>query len=146
MLRAVWPRLGEDERLHVRWLLAGAVLALLPVTSTVPSNRLLLVPSLGCAAAVAVVLSHWWRTKETSWRPRRLAVATGAGVLVLSHFVLAPVSWPLMTWYLREASVENERIVEDLMRRLDPARVSSQRLVVLGMPQPVHALYAPFLW
>ena len=143
LVRAAWPSLTEDERRHGRWLFLGAALSLLPVLATFPSNRLLLVPGLGGLVAVAVVLVYAWRSRARGWRPR--GVAVGAGVLALSHLVLAPLLWPVMFLAFRYADAQAQPIYQTLERELDYSRLPEQRVVLLPVPIPGFGMYLPMI-
>jgi hypothetical protein len=143
LVRAAWPSFSEDERRHGRWLFLGAALSLLPVVATFPSNRLLLVPSLGGSVAVALVLVSAWRSRPRGWRPRGLAA--GAGVLALMHLVVAPLLWPAMTLAIRQLGAQVEPMLQPLHQQLDWKRLPGQRVVVLPMPNPTVGLYVPIL-
>jgi hypothetical protein len=143
LVRSAWPGLGEDERRHCRWLFTGAALSLLPVAAVFPSNRLLLVPSLGGAVAVAVVLVHAWRSRARGWRPRGLAA--GAGLLALVHLVLAPLLWPAMALGLRVLGTRFHESLQVTERELDRARLPGQRVVMLSLPEPTMGMYAPMV-
>jgi hypothetical protein len=128
-----WPTLSDLERRHLRWLAAGAVLSLLALASTFPSNRLLLVPSLGASAVIAALLR--WAAQRGA-RPT-LALLTGL------HVVLPLVAWGVLTWvgcvaidYAERASIEVE---------LDPERVASERVAVLGAPDPIVGAYVSLM-
>jgi hypothetical protein len=143
LVRAAWPSLTGDERRHSRWLFLGAALSLLPVLATFPSNRLLLVPGLGGLVAVAVVLVYAWRSRARGWRPR--GVAVGAGVLALTHLVLAPLLWPVMVLAIRQANLQTQPVFQTLETELDYTRLPEQRVVVLPIPLPGFAMYLPMI-
>ena len=77
-----WPALEEAEARGLRWLLAGAALAAIPATAGVPGSRLLLVPGLGAAAAVAALVVR------LRGRPLATAAAVCLGAL---HLVWQPI-------------------------------------------------------
>lgn len=143
LVRAAWPELTADERRHGGWLLLGAALSLLPVMATFPSNRLLLVPSLGALVAVAAVLVRAWRSQARGWRARGMKV--GAGVLALAHLVLAPLLWPGMSLLLRQMNAQGEPVYQALEQQLDFARLPGQRVVALPIPIPGFGLYLPMV-
>lgn len=144
LVRSAWSGLSEEERRHCRWLSAGAMLSLLPVTSTMPMGRLLFVPSLGASVLLAVVLRHAWRSRARGWRPRGVAVA--GGVLALFHLVLAPLSWPAMAMMIRQLGTGSEEMARQVRSELDPARLASQRVVVLDARDIAVLLYVPVQW
>lgn len=137
LLRSAWSGLTDDERRHVRWLGVGAALSLVPVTSTAPSNRLLLAGSVGGAACVAIVLRHAWRRRGAFWVP--------AGVLGLFHVVVAAVVWVGLTFAFSLNHARAERIQAALATDLDQTRVGSQRLVTLWM-DPFTMMATPARW
>ncbi len=143
LVRAAWPGLTEDERRHCRWLFAGAFLSLLPGAAVFPSNRLLLVPGLGSAVAVAVVLVHARREWVRGWRPKGLMA--GAAVLTLVHLVLPPLLWPAFLFGLNTLNARGDAMLQVTRRELDEARLPGQRVVTLAVPEPLSAMYAPII-
>ncbi|WNG44774.1 hypothetical protein F0U60_12260 [Archangium minus] len=144
LLRSAWSGLSEEERRHCRWLGAGALLSLLPVASSMPMGRLLFVPSLGASVLLAVVLLHAWRSRKQGWRPRGVVVA--GAVLALMNLVLAPLSWPAMSMMIRQLGETTARTAQELRRELDPARLPSQRVVILDARDLGTVLYTPVMW
>ncbi|HZA13813.1 MAG TPA: hypothetical protein VE618_04930 [Myxococcaceae bacterium] len=126
-------------RRRVAWMSLGAVLSVLPVTSTFPSARLLLVPSLGALVAVALVIQHAWRAK--SLRPPGLAAGAGAAVLVLLHVVLAVPQWGFGYALMHFAGQKSDRMHAAVMSQVDVARLSDTRLVTLSS-DPLSAMNA----
>ncbi|HYO72056.1 MAG TPA: hypothetical protein VEU33_38875 [Archangium sp.] len=144
LVRSAWPGLSDEERRHCRWLSAGALLSLLPVTSSMPMGRLLFVPSLGASVLLAVVLRHAWRSRARGWRPRGV-VAAGV-VLALFHLVLAPLSWPAMSMMIRQLGTDTGQMARKVRSELDPARLASQRVVVVDARDIGILLYVPVQW
>ncbi|AKJ06827.1 hypothetical protein ATI61_105206 [Archangium gephyra] len=144
LVRSAWPGLSEEERRHGRWLSVGALLSLLPVTSSMPMGRLLFVPSLGASVLLAVVLRHAWRSRARGWRPRGVAVA--GAVLALFHLVLAPLSWPVLSMAIRQLGTGSVELAQKVRGELDPARIASQRVVVLEARDIGVLLYLPVHW
>lgn len=138
-LRAAWGALSAAERHAMRWLLVGAVLSALPVCATFPSGRLLLVPSLGGAAAIAVLIRAGWRALEVArWR-RVLAYA-----LVGVHFVFAPSAW--MAQSLLLGRVAEQTLQASATLDIAPnADGADQEVIVLNAGNPVFAFY-PMLY
>jgi hypothetical protein len=89
-LRAALATLEEDEARAVRWLGAGALLALLPGAGAMVGSRLLLLSSVGAAAVFAVLLRDGVRRwRETGRRGRRALAAVGIVVVAMPNLVLA---------------------------------------------------------
>jgi hypothetical protein len=129
LARRFWPALESEQRRHVRWLVAGAALSMLPLASTFPSNRLLLVPSVGGSVLIAAAICA----------AGRLA----AGALGAVHLLLPIPVWALQ-FYVGYAAVEyGDRVTREA--ELDPALVSSQRVVVIGAPDPLAGCYLPLM-
>lgn len=143
MLRSAWPGLSDEERRHCRWLGAGAVLSLLPVSASMPMGRLLFVPSLGGSVLLAVVLRHAWRSRR-GWRPNGVVVA--GVVFALLNFVLAPLSRLAMPMLIRQIGSGTAELARKAREELEPARLSSQRVVLLDARDLGAILYVPVLW
>jgi hypothetical protein len=94
-LRHALGAFEEAEGRAVRWLLAGSVLALVPVLAVVPAARLLGAAMLGIAPAVAAILEGcWFRQAPGPRRGAREVAASCATVLGFCHLIHAPV----ITW------------------------------------------------
>ena len=96
-----WPVLKQDRR--ARFWLAGALLCLLPVASTVAHSRLLLAASIGSAAFLGLWIA--------AWREQRLYRAAGVRQLVSLLVVLmivlnvgvSAVLLPVEAWSMKMA-------------------------------------------
>jgi hypothetical protein len=124
--RRIAPNLPPDSLRHVRWLALGALLALFPVASTFPSNRLLLIFSVGGAAVVSGFLLYGGRGPIVA-------------LLAVAHLALAPVSWGL-SYHVAHAAV---RYGETVSRYavLEGSELPRQRVLVLVPPDPLVGLY-----
>ncbi|QSQ25698.1 hypothetical protein JY651_12525 [Pyxidicoccus parkwayensis] len=144
VLRALGPYLPEDERRHARWLLAGALLALLPVSSAIQSDRLLTVPGVGGSAVIGLVITHLWRNRSRSrgWR----AMTGVAALLVLTHVLLAPLTWYFSVTMMEGIGRHMVQFQQQLEKELDPQQLPNQRVVVLTLPEPDLAIYASVNW
>lgn len=74
---------------EVRWLLPGALMALVPAALARPDVRQLLVPMIGLAPLLAFGLDTAWQRWRRGWAgsvPRRLGAGAMVLVLVLVHF------------------------------------------------------------
>jgi hypothetical protein len=83
LARRVASSSSTHERSHLPWLLSGAVSALLPALGGFPGARNLLLPNLGFAVALALLLREGTKL-------RGLARAA-AGLLLFVHLVLSPL-------------------------------------------------------
>jgi hypothetical protein len=132
-----------QERAAVRWLATATVLSAVPFAGTPIGSRCLLVPFVGGAALLAVVIERWW----TAWRHAagaraRLMRASAAGLAII-HLVLAPlgrIGGPVLVRQMLTAHVANALDAVDL----DPDTLPKQTAVVLAAPDLVIGLHAPF--
>ena len=132
-----------QERTVVRWLATATVLSAVPFAGTPIGSRCLLVPFVGGAALLAVVIGRWW----TAWRHAagvrtRLLRASAAGLAII-HLVLAPlgrIGGPLIVRQMLTAHVANALDTADL----DPSTLGKQTAVVLAAPDIVIGLHAAF--
>jgi hypothetical protein len=142
LVPGVWRRLDAEGRRRLVWLMAAAVLAILPVASSFVSARLLLIPAVGGHAVVAaLVLDGWDRLRDRALRLRPLTWLRGllAAALTIAHMGLA-------TWWGLEELLNINRLNEGtrqaaLMMQVDDAKVPEQRLVVLTAADPMTLLY-----
>jgi hypothetical protein len=163
-LRHAWGTLTPDERRHTAWLLLGGGLSLVPLASAVPMSRLLLVPGVGGAVALAVVLRHAWRLWRAGRRAggqdaaagapsrvpsrvrgRRRLLGLGAG-LALVHGVLALPLWPVMAALVGELGQGPARLAAQAAGELNAQEVPRQRVVVLAAHDVAAAMYVPMHW
>ena len=132
-----------QERAVVRWLATATVLSAVPFAGTPIGSRCLLVPFVGGAALLAVVIGRWW----TAWRHAagvraRLLRASAAGLAII-HFVLAPlgrIGGPLLVRQMLAVRVANAL---DTVA-LDPGTLPKQTAVVLAAPDIVIGLHCAF--
>lgn len=122
---------GTDCR-KARWLCLGAILALVPVSSTWPQYRLLVLPEIGLAAGMGAILSD---ALSSDAALRRVF----AGWLALVHLALAPIASVLD---LRELHVHDffERAALDAPIPQDPTADA----VLLGTTN-VFAMHYPLM-
>ncbi len=131
MLRRAWTGLDHAERRHVRWILIGASWSLVLLATTLPHDRILLVPSVGASVLVAVLLRHGWRS---SYRFDR-AIAYG---LLILHVPLALYGWVHRHGVFLRAGPRAEEVV------LAPdLPMGDRRVVLLVAPDLGMTLYGP---
>lgn len=142
-LRSAWPHLEDRERRTLRWLLAGAALSTIPVMASFPSGRLLLVPSVGGSAAIAVLIRHGWRLRQGEIAPasRRTArpLRILGGVLVAIHLILAPLTWPVSTFLLTR--IGHATVEAILTAEVDESRLAGQQVMAINSGDPMTAFY-----
>lgn len=142
-LRQAFAALPDDERRHARWLLTGALLSLLPVAATFPASRLLLVPSVGGAVAVAIVVRGWWRQREEQTAPRSRALTLAGPLLLAAHVAVPLVSWPACALIVTHVSAGLQHVADT--SEIDDRTAAIQRFAILTTPDPMSGLYPPIM-
>ena len=102
-MRRVRPALPDEEARSVGWLLLGALLSAVPGAAGAPGSRLLLVPGLGAAAGLAVLM-----VRLPSVSPRSRVATALALVLVLVHLVGQPIQLLAQVVVIGEIGHRNE--------------------------------------
>ncbi len=143
LLRVAWRETPAMERRGIRWLGVAAVASAVPFAGTPISSRCLLVPFVGGAALVAVVIAQWW----TAWRrlpgfQHRLLGAAAVGLAVL-HLGLAPLG-RLGLPVLLERGMADRAAAAVRDAELDPADLAEQTAVVLVAPDLVIGFHGLF--
>lgn len=87
LLRSAWRTLDPEMRRITAWLVAGALLALVPVAATFPTSRLLLTASMGGTVLLAIVLRHCWNQRKA------LFFRVMAYALIAIHVIVPPITW-----------------------------------------------------
>jgi hypothetical protein len=143
LLWAAWRDASEAERRAVGWLGAGALASAVPFAGTPIGSRCLLVPLVGGAALIAVVIHRWWIAwwRRSGWRYR--ALGTGCALLAVLHLGLAPLARLAFPMGLeRDLGGGPGRAMSEA--ELDPATLSTQTAVVLVAPNIIVGLHAGF--
>lgn len=124
----------------VRFWAAGAILSLIPLGTTFPSDRMLLFVAVGAFALVAHLfaeaLARWESEAATlPWRALPYAIV---GV----HLVVAPLTYPL-----RARGIVAVRQSLELAYRSVPKdpRLSEQTLILVNPPADPYAAYVPIM-
>lgn len=140
LLRAIWSGLDEPVRRGLRWLSAGSALALVPATTVIPSNRMLLVPAVGLSAPLAVILMQAWR----SWRSRRgrrwRLIVPGA-LLAVIHLLLAPLNVLL----IQAVIIKQSRAALEVAASPLLHEARDKHAVIIFAPDYIVGLYMPLL-
>lgn len=126
-----WSTLRREAA--ARFLLVGALLALLPVAATIPSNRLLYLASFGFFGFLAIVSRDLW---TRSGGVAGTMLRRGVVFLLLGiHLLLAPL-----------AAIDGARNLAEFGRLASepalslPADVADKRLVVVGSHGAFHTI------
>jgi hypothetical protein len=138
LLRKAWREAPPEVDRAVLWLLAGAILSTAPALATFPSGRLMTVPSIGTAAALAMVLQWAWNHAER--RPMRWF---GRGMVVV-HGVLAAAFWTGLPVLLAVADWRGNAAIAASNLYALPG-MGQVRQIAVNPPDPFHALYPPLL-
>jgi hypothetical protein len=132
---ALWScrqQLADEERAALRWLVPGALAATLIGAAGFAGGRVLLLPDLGFAALLGVILRHGLAHAR---RPH-LGFALAA-LLALVHLVLAPLSSLRATHRLVVRARTSQAVADGLARELPP----HARVFLIAASDPLVFLY-----
>ncbi len=113
----------------------GGMLALLPVASTFPSARLLLLPGLAGALVIGAYLDDAWPLRSAGIVRTAFAVLLG-----IRHVILAPL---MLTASIPALSAAFHQISDEIVNSPWPADLEKRDLVLLDAPTWVSATYLP---
>jgi hypothetical protein len=136
LYRACLPAIPERERAALRWLVPGALLALVTSLGGFPGSRLLLLPSLGIAPLLAVVILRGLRRGPSPARaawPRR----AGAGLLAAAHVAIAPLLFLAAT----ASSADIARKLEGVARAAELGAPPRERAFIAAASDPMVTIY-----
>jgi len=131
--------LPEHERRALRWLIVGACIAGIPTLSASPSARVYILPSIGSAAALAIVLRHGWRLART-WRNAAWKLLTG--YLITIHLVLSALVWPGAIVF---SSVVTARMSDSIHAFAKQTQLAGKHLLAMSSNDPMYTIYVPFM-
>jgi len=126
---------NRDRTTRFWWL--GTLLAVLPVTASFPSDRLLLLVNLGAMALVARVVRVAWPGRGQASAEVPAARTLGA-VLLLVHGLLSPLLLPWRARQMQQLGAATERAFACLDEIDD---LEGRTLVVLGAPADFFVSY-----
>ncbi len=143
LLRVVWARMSSTERRSITWLVAGGIAAAVPFVGTPIGSRCLVIPLVGGAVAIALVLHRWWRVLRRRRGVANRALGGLCLLLALIHLVFAPIQrlaaapmlQQLMSTRLSLAMEEAE---------LGDGDLADVRVVVLAAPDIAIGFHAFF--
>jgi hypothetical protein len=141
LLKSNWSLVTEGERRLLSWMVPGTALSMLPVAATVPTSRLLLVPSVGVSVLLAVVLHAWWQARKSAFLRRGHAAA--CWFLVVVHLLLPAAAWPTASMGFAMIAKKVER--DAMSPQTDAAMAGASRYVLLVAPDPMVNVYIPIM-
>lgn len=122
------------------WLL-GMLFSLLPATTALPHDRVLVFAGMGASPVLAFFIHKIFIQKERyPALPNMLAKAIG-GLLILIHLILSPLLMPLMAY---STKVWADQISQEPSRLAGIQDLQSKRLVIFGPPLASSLAIAPF--
>jgi hypothetical protein len=127
-----WKVLRRDA--HARFWALGMLLAAVPVSASVPGERLLLALGFGGAALLARLLAALWEARRIASPARRIAT----DALLALHLIAAPLTLPVRAYALEPIARAIDRLDASLPR--SPA-VRSQSVIILNAPLDILASY-----
>ncbi len=142
-IAGVWRSTAASERRALRWLGAGAVLAAVPFLGTPIGSRCMVIPWIGGAAIVGIVLVQWWTAVRVrpGFAPRTVGMLCWG--LVAVHLILGPAERLVVPYFLRQAMfVRLQRAVGDTA--VAGEAVDGKTVIVLDAPDMLVGQYAFF--
>ena len=137
-----WLRSGDGSEFHrARWLLLGSLLSLLPFTPSILGTRNLIVPFVGIAAMLGLVLSHWWSHTTEYHAPRGRFLNAVCWGLAVVHLVLAPMQ-RLGAPFLFKTMMHGRLETAMEQAELDEEGLEDRRVVVITSPDLVIGLHS----
>jgi hypothetical protein len=127
-----WQLLRRDA--HARFWALGMLLSAVPVSASVPGERLLLALGVGGAALLARLLAALWETRRLASPARRIATYA----LLVLHLLAAPFGLPVRAYAMEPLARAMDRLDASLPR--SPA-VREQSVIILNAPIDVMASY-----
>ena len=144
-LKVAWRSLDPAERAALRWMISGALFALIPMAAAPPMSRLLLIPSLGGSVLLAVLIRSGWRAwgrrpKPSGWAriPPIAAVA-----LAVMHLAAQPIGWWAGTAILGRIARDCTAVAQQTAALLAEEGVNKRHVVVLNSPHVALGMYLP---
>jgi len=144
-LHVLWPGFEERERRALRWLIPGALIATLPSLAAIVNARVLLAPSLGGAAVIAVMIVHAWRMKGTATVAvlKRRLVRGLMWLFIILHLGVSAILWPAQVAGLRLLMGHLNAIMRSI--EMDEERIAESQVLVVNAPDPYTGVYPVML-
>jgi len=137
-------RAPEQVRRVLLALLVGSLLSLVPLVGTIPSTRILLLPSIGGSALLSMLF--WDAGRRVLLREERRRALTWVrvaltAVLVPFHVVFAPYA----SYAGARAFEQTQELVRSTVERGEIERAAERDFVLLNAPDPTFLMYVPFI-
>ncbi len=148
LLRSAWPDLDETVRRHLRWLVPGALLSLLPVAIAQPFDRVLIVPMIGLAVLLASLLVSYrrrWRGIAGGAHPglsRKAAAVVTVGLAVL-HFIVPTISRTAGSYVTSRQWQILGRMAAEIP--IEPATAADTDVIVFNAPDAIIGSFLPLV-
>lgn len=144
LLAVVWRHLAEPEARAARWLALGAGLSFLPAAAGPVGSRLLLAPTVGTAAIVAILL---FRLPSVAAGSARRFARVGRIWLLVVHLVAAPLSLPLALFSLGRIADRVEALATGIRQEIRSGKLPAREIdvIVVNVPDLAAGLYPYFV-
>ncbi len=144
-LHELWLGFEERERRALRWLIPGALIATLPSLVAIVNARVLLAPSLGGGAVIAVMVVHAWRMKDTknvAAHKRRLLRGL-MWMFIVMHLGFSALLWPVQVAGIRLLMGHLNAIMRTI--DMDEGHIAESQVLVVNAPDPYTGVYPVML-
>ena len=135
LFRRAQRALVPNTRRTLRWLLIGALLALLPGLASIPGDRVLFLPNLAIAPALSVVLLHAGARGQHALST--LLARAGVALYALVHGLLGPL-W--FAYNAQQLAATSHTALAAAQHAEIPARPGVQ-VVGIGLSDPLIGMY-----
>lgn len=131
------PEAASDAKAAL-WLLGAALFAVAPGVGGFPGGRVLLLPNIGFASAIALIALHAWRIARTRGFLPRAAWRLAGAAMVGVHLLVAPI----LAAFNVAVEIKIARQLEEVART---APVGGADHVFVVASDPMVAVY-PWAW
>ncbi len=143
LLVATRPPADAPHRHGTRWLIAGGLVSALPFVGTPIGSRCLVIPLMGGAVALALVIHGWWtRLRRRPGIGNRLLGAACVGVALL-HLGLAPLARLAAPPMLRQMMVTRLATAMETID-LDAGQLEGQTVLIPAAPDIAIGFHSYF--
>ncbi len=131
-------KMAVEDRQALRWLLPGAGFATLSVSGGFPGSRLLVLPMLGCAPLLAILIRLGFT--EASRSPvRTIGLRAVAGLIAVTHLIVCPLGW-IIDFNNRHRMA---RGVQSAVDQVAAMHTIAEKYIVWTSSDPMIWMYAP---